>query len=405
MVLTVRHRGRRRLVAGAGRGPDLGRGRPVGPAAPPAAGPPLRRPGRRPARRRARPARLRRPAPRRFHHRRHRRHRRRPPLPRPAGDPGPRRGRPDARRSRSGWRCATWPATRPAPAPRSARSPSPSASPPRSPSARPRRRRPHGRGNLPADQLMLYVTPAGGRQPGASAERGPAAGRRPAAVERLASAIHAGSVLPLDQAYNPQGALPPAQPGGPVGGQPSRPATRTAVPGQGDPDCPHGEDDHRIVTALRRHPGRCSPTTASRAGQVDPASDIITSRRDLGGLQLFAPELRSASAPLPGAPRLGHPKTASERSRPSSSYPPTPPPPARSSPAAAMQTLGLQAIPAAWLIQTQRPAHHRPDRHGPQGRRRRRSLRRDPEGADNRRRRCGTGRPRPASSWPSACSA
>ena len=44
---------------------------------------------------------------------------------------------PAARRSRSRWRCATCPATRPAPVPRSARSPSPSESPRPSPSAHP----------------------------------------------------------------------------------------------------------------------------------------------------------------------------------------------------------------------------------------------------------------------------
>ena len=99
------------------------------------------------------------------------------PAPGPAGHPGSApRGR-GVRRSRSGWRCATWPATRPAPAPRSAPSPSPSASPPPSPSARPAAQTPTGPGNLPANQLMLYLTPAGGRRPGPAARRGATAGR------------------------------------------------------------------------------------------------------------------------------------------------------------------------------------------------------------------------------------
>ena len=144
------HRGRGGLVAGARRGPHPGRGRPVGAPAPPPTGPPLRR--------RSVGVLLggglvllafADPAPGRLHHRRHRRHRRRAPVPRPPGHPGPRPASAGAPASRSGWPCATWPATRPAPAPRSARSPWPSASPPPSPSARPPPRHRPRPGNLP----------------------------------------------------------------------------------------------------------------------------------------------------------------------------------------------------------------------------------------------------------------
>ena len=51
---------------------------------------------------------------------------------RPARDQGAGSRSPAVRRSRYAWRCATWPATRPAPAPRWPRPASRSASPPRS---------------------------------------------------------------------------------------------------------------------------------------------------------------------------------------------------------------------------------------------------------------------------------
>src|SRR5262249_18486389 len=66
-------------------------------------------------------------------------------------------------------------------------------------------------GTLSADQLMRYIGPGAGISPIpplSASQRQAAVG----AVERLATTIH-GSVLPLDEAYDPRSSIQPAQPG------------------------------------------------------------------------------------------------------------------------------------------------------------------------------------------------
>jgi putative ABC transport system permease protein len=74
-------------------------------------------------------------------------------------------------------------------------------------------------------------------------------------------------------------------------------------------------------------------------GQVDPSTDLLTSRTDIAGLALF------------GGPRnqIAHPKIQTVNLPHYSSDPNTLITPH------AIQTLALQARPAAWLIQTPRP--------------------------------------------------
>ena len=120
------------------------------------------------------------PAPTGVHRRRHRRHDRRRPVARPAGHPGTGPGRWHLPRSVCDWRCATWPATRPAPGPRWAPSPSPSASP--RPSRSTRQSWPPSTdaatgGNLPDNQLVVYLSGEWQRGSGARADTDPAADR------------------------------------------------------------------------------------------------------------------------------------------------------------------------------------------------------------------------------------
>ena len=81
------------------------------------------------------------------------------------------------------------------------------------------------------------------------------------------------------------------------------------------------------------------------ATEVDPTSDIVSSRTDLAGLQIFYPgELRNH------APGITNPKIQifNQLSVYTSDL-------GTLITSKAMQTLGLQPIPAAWLIQTRNP--------------------------------------------------
>ncbi len=128
------------------------------------------------------------------------------------------------------------------------------------------------------------------------------------------------------------------------------------------------------------------------ATEVDPTSDIISSRRDLTGLQIFYPGDRSELSGITD-PKIqnvdGLPLYTSD--------------PGTLITTKAMQTLGLQPIPAAWLIQTRGPLTTCPDPDRSEGGRQRRPLRRDPDGAGVADACCATGQLPRASSWPSAC--
>jgi putative ABC transport system permease protein len=206
--------------------------------------------------------------------------------------------------------------------------------------------KPTGPGNLSTGQLMLYISPAAGINqipPLSASQRQAAIG----AVERLAATIH-GSVLPLDQAYDPQSSIQPAQPGPGGTTQPAGYATASLA----------------RVTQMRRGEDITAPQTlyvaspavlahfGIRPSQVDGFTDIITSRRDLGGLQLVGPDSLSAA---PSALR-GRPAT-----QPDPRIQILPQLPAYTSGPTtlitdrAMHALGLQALPAGWLIEADHP--------------------------------------------------
>ena len=210
-------------------------------------------------------------------------------------------------------------------------------------------------GNLPANQLMLYLAPAGGgnQVPPLSAAQQQTV---TSDVAQLAATIHAESVLPLDQVYDPQTAIQPAQPGGPGGGQPAGYVTfslaKVTTTSQGT----------NISTMIPLYVA--TPAVLGHYGvdasQINPASDIVGSSSDLGGLQIFnqgvgsGPPGSEGSAPSPGPPKrsvgITHPTTQTLKQLPLYTSDP-----GTLITSQAMQTLGLRPIAAAWLVQTRNP--------------------------------------------------
>jgi len=203
---------------------------------------------------------------------------------------------------------------------------------------------PTGAGNLPTDQLMVYVAPAGAGNPvpPLSAAQQQAA---TSAVAQVAAAIHADAPLALSQAYSPQDGVqapPPGQEGGANGFMTPSLAQVTMMP--------QGEQITSPITLYAATPAVLAHYGIT-AAQIDPASDVISSRTDLGGLSVFFP---GSGPPTPGPPQRSldnfRPNIQVVKGLPLYS----------SAPDAlitthAMQRLGLQTIPAGWLIQTSGP--------------------------------------------------
>jgi putative ABC transport system permease protein len=154
--------------------------------------------------------------------------------------------------------------------------------------------------------------------------------------------------LPVEQAYDPQSSIQPAEPGGPGGGQPAGFVTasldRVTKTSQGEViDLPHTL--YVATPAVLSYYG-------INPGQLNPGIDIITSHNDIGGLQVFMPDL--SPGPKADATRrtsgIAHPDIQISRQLPAYTSDPT-----TLITAHAMQVLGLQALPAGWLIQAQHP--------------------------------------------------
>jgi putative ABC transport system permease protein len=205
---------------------------------------------------------------------------------------------------------------------------------------------PSGPGNLPANQVMLYLTPAGGMSqipPLNASQRQAATGT----VEQLAATLHA-AVLPLEQAYDPQSPIQSAQPGGPGGGQPAGYVTasldRVTQMSRGEMiDAPH---TLWVATPAVLSYYHLTPS------QLQPGSDIVTSQTNLAGLQVFMPDF--STKPSTGPPRrtsgIAHPNIEILRQLPAYTSEPN-----ILITNHAMQTMGLQPLPAGWLILTQHP--------------------------------------------------
>ena len=215
--------------------------------------------------------------------------------------------------------------------------------------------------NLAANQLELHVG-QGGSTSGIPIPILTAAQQRALQVriDQLAAALHARTVLPVEAAYNPQapaqlnGPGPAAQSGsvsvspgsaGQSGGQVTASLARVT-------SFSRGEQINAIVELYVATPALLSHY-GIRPSQIDPAADIISSRTDLAGLQVFLPVI---GAPTPGrAPpqqssSVVHPDIQVVRQLPTFTSAPT-----TLLTSHGLQTLGLRATPASWLIQTAHP--------------------------------------------------
>jgi putative ABC transport system permease protein len=214
---------------------------------------------------------------------------------------------------------------------------------------------PSAAANVATNQLVLYLSAvgAGNQVPPLSAAQQQTV---TSDVNQLAATIHANAVLPLDQAYDPQTAVQPSEPG---------PGSKVLLAGYVTPSLakvittPRGEEVTSLITLYVATPAVLDHY-GIKASQIDPTSDVIASRSDLGGLQIFAPIGRSGppggtapdkSAGLP-KPSTGieHPKIQTLKQLPAYGSDPS-----TLITSHGMQTLGLQPIPAAWLIQTSNP--------------------------------------------------
>ena len=259
-----------------------------------------------------------------------------------------------ARQSRFGLPCATWPATRPAPGPHSRRSALPWAlrrpSPSRLLRQRPRRPRPARTGpNLPASQLVLYISPTG--LGGLIPNQTPAELRSlQARVNSLASSLHAQGSLTLDAATSPAiGIIGPAS--GPGTGSGPHNGNGRSLPGGRLPaglvkatsSCPapggqYAGQVYVATPALLQHYG-------IKADDIGPSTDIITSRTDLASVQLSTGATAGCGydsnvhyAQHPAIQTVGLPSYSSDPNTLLTAH--------------ALQTLGLKPVLAGWLIQT-----------------------------------------------------
>jgi putative ABC transport system permease protein len=215
-------------------------------------------------------------------------------------------------------------------------------------------------GNLPNNELILHVTQEVG-DPGY-----PTPLLTPAqlstvtnAVDQLAQEIHATAKVSLDQAYDPnssQEAAPPQVGHGRVstgpgqadsGGQPRGYLTATLAKvthlGGGGEGISGTIPLYLATPELLAHYGIASDDVA-------PGADIISSRTDLGGLQILDPR------DSPGRSAATLPTDATRPTiQPIDKLPDYSSAPGTLLTSHGLQALGLKAIPSAWLLQVDHP--------------------------------------------------
>jgi len=190
-------------------------------------------------------------------------------------------------------------------------------------------------GNLPTNQILVWLSPQGGLE-GPIPQLTPAQLQNvQARVKGIAASLHARSILALDAALDL--AVPEAQ------GGPGTLAGREVVQlGKGHRLVINGKN----VTEFRGDESVpllvATPALLERYGihssDVDPTTDILTSRSSLAGLEL-----------IPGQHSDWHPKVQRVRLPTYTSDPNT------LITVHAIETLGLTTEPVGWLIQTPQP--------------------------------------------------
>jgi putative ABC transport system permease protein len=182
-------------------------------------------------------------------------------------------------------------------------------------------------GNLPSDQLLLYLASKGPGGPIAKQAQSQLQDVE-ARVRDLATSVHAGEIVALEAAVNPN-ALELRGPNGQAGLLPAGIVKRTPA-GDG-----FNED---LIAPLYVATPELLAHYGIPLGLVDPTVDVITSRTDLGGLLLrFGPR-------QPVQPKIQIVDLPLYRSAPNTLIT-----------AHAVEALGLQTVPAAWLIETPEP--------------------------------------------------
>ncbi|MDQ1398017.1 MAG: putative transport system permease protein [Acidimicrobiaceae bacterium] len=188
---------------------------------------------------------------------------------------------------------------------------------------------PPTRGNLPADQLVVYLAAHG--HGGPTPDLDPAQLQAvQASVTSMADALHARAVVALEVATNPTAAAVPG-PGNGEGGK--EPAALVRITAR------DGGVGVEFVTPLYVATPDLLARYGIKPGVLDPGADVLTSESGLSGLQLgYGPRQE-----------LAHPKIQKVNL-----------PTYTSGPTALITThtvdaLGLQVVPSAWLIQTAGP--------------------------------------------------
>jgi putative ABC transport system permease protein len=185
-------------------------------------------------------------------------------------------------------------------------------------------------GTLPANQLMVYLGVPGNGAPVPELDSTHLRLAQ-AGVGAIAAKVGSHHVLALQEAINPAGENLPAGQGNGPGGKVPASLAKLIHHGRGFDVSPSGALYIATPAVLARY--------GITTGNIDPTTDLLTSRTDITGLALFS------------GPRnqIAHPKVQTVNLPRYSSDPNTLITPH------AMQTLSLQARPAAWLIQTPRP--------------------------------------------------
>jgi putative ABC transport system permease protein len=216
---------------------------------------------------------------------------------------------------------------------------------------------PTAAGNLPTNEMMVYATPdaSAGQVPPLSPSQLQTVTNR---LDELASVIHARVVVPLEQAYSPQAGVQPPQPGGPGGrtipaGYATASLSQVIILPHGGIEISGGDPLYVATPSLLAHFG-IAPSA------IDPSADVLSARTDLGGLKIFTPEFRAgppdpAPGPRPGGPRTPKISAVAPKIQALKQLSLQTSAPGTLLTTSAMERLGLQAVPAAWLIQANGP--------------------------------------------------
>lgn len=205
-----------------------------------------------------------------------------------------------------------------------------------------------GVGNLPSDELMVYLAHDAGNPvpPLSEAQQQVAANQ----VNEMGTAVRAKSVVPLEEAYDPQGSQQALfGPGGQLSGYATAALARVI-------QRPRGEDISQVdplylaTPAVLAHYG-------IRTGDVNSGTDVISGRRNLNGLKIFQPDLGEPTRKAAGTGPAGGrpPNTATPTIQTFGQLPAYTSAPDVLLTEHAMRALGLQPITSGWLIEADHP--------------------------------------------------